>query len=338
MGESFGIEKMLQSEINFNSVKFTWYDTGNEKSLHQAKKQLKSKNQPNILEKDNEAIWFANNKTIKFSTDKKFISDRVKRTEYLKNYVPNIIDTSDNFYTYDFIEGEVFSKKVTGKRFEYLLSWLDDFWKPIQLTHSEEKEFQHGCEEFYGSKTFKRLNLYYEKFNNKDVDEIVNDNKLPPLIDVFKRLDMSWLADGVPSIFHGDLHFENILVNKTNDGLPFSLLDWRQNFDGVYEYGDLYYDLAKLYHGLIISHDFINKNHYDYNRELNTVYYDFHRKNTNIECEKILQNYVEVNDLDWKKVKVITALIFLNIAGLHHYPYCHLLYYLGRVMLTEETR
>ena len=115
-------------------------------------------------------------------------------------------------------------------------------------------------------------------------------------------------------------------------------MDWRQNFDGVYEYGDLYYDLAKLYHGLIISHDFINKNHYDYNRELNTVYYDFHRKNTNIECEKILQNYVEVNDLDWKKVKVITGLIFLNIAGLHHYPYCHLLYYLGRVMLTEETR
>ena len=77
MGESFGIEKMLQSEINFNSVKFTWYDTGNEKSLLQAKKQLRSKNQPNILEKDNEAIWFANNKTIKFSTDKKFISDRV---------------------------------------------------------------------------------------------------------------------------------------------------------------------------------------------------------------------------------------------------------------------
>ena len=114
------------------------------KSLSQAKKELKSKHQPNILEKDNEAIWFANNKTIKFSTDRKFISDRVKRTKYLKNHVPNIIDSSDNFYTYDFIKGEVFSKKVTGKRFEYLLSWLDDFWKPIQLTKSEEKEFQHG--------------------------------------------------------------------------------------------------------------------------------------------------------------------------------------------------
>ena len=84
--------------------------------------------------------------------------------------------------------------------------------------------------------------------------------------------------------------------------------------------------------------DFINNNLYNFSRDMNDVYYDFHRKNTNIECEKILQNYVESHHLEWKKVKVITALIFLNIAGLHHYPYCHLLYYLGRVMLTEEVK
>ena len=46
-------------------------------------------------------------------------------------------------------------------------------------------------------------------------------------------------------------------MNKTNDGLPFSLLDWRQNFGRSYVFGDIYYDLAKLHHGLIISHDFI---------------------------------------------------------------------------------
>jgi len=174
--------------------------------------------------------------------------------------------------------------------------------------------------------------------NNKDVDEIVNDNKLPPLFSVLNNLDWDWISDGDATRFHGDLHFENILINKTNDGLPFSLLDWRQNFGGSYKCGDMYYDLAKLYHGLIISHDFINQNFYHYDREMNTVYYDFHRKNTNIECEKILEAYVESLHLDWTKVKVITALIFLNIAGLHHYPYCHLLYYLGRTMLTEELK
>jgi len=338
MGESFGIEKMLNNNMSFNSFKFTWYDTGNDIALTNAKQKLKSSHQPNILEKDNEAIWFANDKTIKFSIDKKFISDRVERIKYLGYYIPKVIDYTDNFYTYKFLKGEVLSKKITGKRFEYLLSWLDEFWNPVTLTEKEKKDFKETCNDFYNAKTFKRINLYYNKFHNKDVDEIVNDNKLPPLLDVFKKLDFEWLSDGIPSKFHGDLHFENILINETNDGLPFSLLDWRQNFGNSYEYGDLYYDLAKLYHGLIISHDFINQKYYDFSRDMNDVYYDFHRKNTNIECEKILQNYVESHNLNWKKVKVITALIFLNIAGLHHYPYCHLLYYLGRVMLTEETK
>ena len=335
MGESYGILRLLK-QYNFNSFKFTWYDTGNKKSLINAKEKLKSEHQPNILEKEDEAIWFANNKTIKFSTDTSFIKDRVARTNSLDFYVPKVIDSSDNFYTYDFIEGEVFSKKVTGKKFEYLLSWLDDFWKPVDLNDEDRDEFITKCRDFYEHKTIDRIQLYYDKFHNKDVDEIINDNKLPLLIDVLDRLDWNWISDGEPTRFHGDLHFENILINKTNDGLPFSMLDWRQNFGGEYDYGDIYYDLAKLYHGLIISHDFINKNFYHYSRELNTVYYDFHRKNTNIECENMLQTYVEDNNLDWKKVKVITALIFLNIAGLHHYPYCHLLYYLGRTMLTEE--
>ena len=337
MGESYGILRLLENH-NFNSFKFKWYDTGNERSLSNAKEKLKSEHQPNILEKDDEAIWFANNKTIKFSTDTNFIKDRVNRIEHLDFYIPEVIDSSKNFYTYDFVEGEVFSKKVTGKKFEYLLSWLDDFWKPVRLDDATHEKFFDDCERFYKNKTLERIDLYYKKFINKDIGEMVNDNKLPPLHTVLDKINWSWISDGEPTRFHGDLHFENILVNKTCDGLPFSLLDWRQNFGGSYQYGDIYYDLAKLYHGLIISHDFINQNFYNYDRDMNNVYYDFHRKNTNIECEKILKSYVVGKKMEWKKVRVITALIFLNIAGLHHYPYCHLLYYLGRTMLTEELK
>lgn len=337
-GENFAIEKMIKSGVDFDSIKFNWYDTGNIDRLQSAKNYFKEENSPVILEKEREAIWFINSKVVKFSIDKDFIKDRVIREKYLDNYIPKITSSSDNFYTYDFIDGNVLSKKVTGKRFEYLLSWLDNFWKPINLTKDERIQFKIQCEKFYIKKTLERLNLYYEKFYNKDVGEIVNDNKLPPLVEIFDKIDVEWLSNGKSTIFHGDLHFENIIINDTNDGLPFTLLDWRQNFGNSYKHGDIYYDLAKLYHGLIISHDFINQNYYSFYRDMNTVYYDFHRKNTNIECEKILKSYVENSNLDWKKVRVITALIFLNIAGLHHYPYCHLLYYLGRVMLSEEIR
>lgn len=39
------------------------------------------------------------------------------------------------------------------------------------------------------------------------------------------------------------------------------------------------------------------------------------------------------NGFDVNKVKILTALIFLNIAPLHHEPYCYALYALGKDML-----
>ena len=36
------------------------------------------------------------------------------------------------------------------------------------------------------------------------------------------------------------------------------------------------------------------------------------------------------------KVRTITALIFLNICGLHEYPYSEFLFFLGRLLLQAE--
>ena len=116
---------------------------------------------------------FANNKTIKFSTDFMFIDDRVSRTEHLDFYIPEIRNSSKNFYTYDFVEGEVFSKKVTGKKFEYLLSWLDEFWKPITIGNEEHELFFDDCLKFYRDKTVNRIELYYRKFYNSDFGEMI---------------------------------------------------------------------------------------------------------------------------------------------------------------------
>jgi hypothetical protein len=40
---------------------------------------------------------------------------------------------------------------------------------------------------------------------------------------------------------------------------------------------------------------------------------------------------------DKRKVWTLTALIYLNIAALHHHPYSLLLYALGKSMLTQQT-
>ena len=42
-----------------------------------------------------------------------------------------------------------------------------------------------------------------------------------------------------------------IYLTKNED---FLFLDWRQNFNGLISYGDVYYDLAKLLHGILLPH------------------------------------------------------------------------------------
>jgi aminoglycoside phosphotransferase (APT) family kinase protein len=86
-------------------------------------------------------------------------------------------------------------------------------------------DFNFKCLDFYKEKTNERIELYYQKYYNKDSsDEIVNDNKLPFLKDLLDKVDWEMVSNGKPVRFHGDLHFENILIKKESDTLPFALV------------------------------------------------------------------------------------------------------------------
>ena len=147
-----------------------------------------------------------------------------------------------------------------------------------------------------------------------------------------KEIDWEDLSVTNATGFHGDFHFENIL--KTDTG--YSLLDWRQDFSGSLEYGDIYYDLAKLLHGLIISHSIIKEDLFSIIlRKNKKISLDFNRKEKLIRLEKIFSDFLIENDLSEKKVKTLTNLIFINIAPLHTNPYSNFLYFLGIRGLNE---
>jgi len=65
------------------------------------------------------------------------------------------------------------------------------------------------------------------------------------------------------------------------------------------------------------------------------VTYELHRKQSLIKNEKYFYDFLNSNNYDVKKVKILTALIFLNIAPLHHFPYCKMLFYLGKESLFD---
>jgi len=326
-GESYAIKAMLEQDIRFKAKKFTWYDTGNIESLEYAKNILRSENSPEILEKPNEAIWFVNGRVIKYSADSSFISERVSRATRLKGYVPEITANSKNMYSYRMLNGQVISKAANSHTFFNLLQYLEHFWEPVKLTTTQSDEFKKTCNKFYKDKTNNRVKLYLDRFSEQDEQQIINGKEIPTVKEVLNKVPWGLLEDGQPHRFHGDLHFENILLCETGQ---FCLLDWRQNFGGLQEYGDIYYDFAKILHGLIVSHELVNKECFTILQNENIVSYDLHRKHSLVKNETNFLDFLDKRGYNVYKVKIITYLIFLNIAALHHYPYSKLLFYLGK--------
>lgn len=331
-GEAHGMRSLLSDIVSAHQ--FTWHDTGNLTTLAETRKRYHEVDEPNILEKANEAIWFVGDTVIKFSDDKKFIANRIKRTKQIQGFVPDVTGSEDHMYRYPKVQGKILSEVVTLPLFYLLLEHCTHFWQKKTLTPAETVAFQESCMKFYREKTFERVTLFYKKFNRKDGIEIINGKPMPKLEMLLNSLDWDWLASGIPGRFHGDFHFENILWRES-DG-KFVFLDWRQDFGGDLSTGDIYYDFAKLLHGLIISHEMIVGNYYSVDWRFDRINYDFNRKQMLVECEQYFGSWLESHGFDRKKVWMLTALIYLNIAALHHHPYSLLLFALGKDMLFKE--
>ncbi|MBR3723272.1 MAG: hypothetical protein IKN12_11020 [Selenomonadaceae bacterium] len=329
-GESYGLKALIEKGLC--GEKFTWFDIGVKVELEATRKRFNKPGDPNILEKANEAIWFLNDRVIKFCDKSNFISDRVKRAKLLKDFTPHMVGNTTHMYCYNYVKGDVISKCVSLPLFKELLSFSKKFWVEKQLDEND-KDFCELCLKFYRDKTYERIELFYKNFGKSDSSTYINRIKYPKLKDLLEEVDWEYISQGLPGRFHGDFHFENIIYDESTN--TFKLLDWRQNFQKLLDIGDIYYDLAKLNHGLIVCHELIAKDLYEISWKNDDIKFDFARKQILVECESAYYKWLDSYGYDVWKVKVLTALIFLNIAGLHHYPYGLMLYALGKKMLAD---
>ncbi len=331
-GELSYFKSINPKEIEFRYIK-NWFDIGSKETKENAEIYFSKKS---ILPKYDQGIFFKKDKVLKFFTNPQLIKKRYDRSKILYPYVPKIIYKKKYFYIYRYVKGKIFSQvQNKEKSFLRLLIWLNKkFWKKINLNDKQYYNFSQRCNNFYYEKSLSRINYLYEKNNLKDEREIINNVKVKKISEIFKQIDWLKLNSGLAVNFHGDLHFENIIKTKKN----FILLDWREDFDGLKDYGDIYYDLAKLNHGLIIDHSMIKNFNFNVFKQKDMVKIKFFQSKENQNCQKILFNFIKKEKLSILKVKILTALIFLNIAGLHHYPYSIFLYYLGKLYLHKSIK
>ena len=327
-GETVGIDPANCKIINLEAK--NWLDCGSIEGIQEAGR--KYQNHDVILERNDEAIWTIQNRMIKFHTSEKFIENRVARANSLYPYVPRVKHDSANIYSYERVNGKTLSK-APENIFEDFLEFCYKFWTS-NLEKSEIPDSKLKYKDFYQTKTNTRVQEFFKQYPKYNVTEI-NHQNVTSINVLLSKIDWDNLAEITLGRVHGDLHPDNVIYSE--QVMNFFLLDWRQDIAGeTSSVGDIYYDLAKINHGLLVDHEKISLNEFMVNIYDNDAIFKMEMTEKKKKWKDEFNQFVQKNKLDAKKIDTLTALIYLNIAALHHDPYSQFLFLLGHDMLNKQ--
>ena len=320
------IEKMLSSGSEWRVINFEkWFDIGNVAALKAAREHWK--NELDVLEKTEESISLVAGKVIKFFHNSEIANKRVKRAALLGDLTPKIVSSSENFYSYKFIDGDTASHVITPKKMKDLIVWADtNLW----LLNLPEDKFADHCRYFYDTKTTNRINLFLKKYSSSCAHTI-NGIDVPPIAEMLTRVPWEFLCNTKTCQFHGDFILDNIIIQPDGN---FKLIDWRHEFgNGLLDAGDVYYDLAKMNHNLTVNHDIVCRDLYNIRINGTDVSCDILRKDNLVKCNKVFFEEIKKLGYNINKVEMLTGIVWLNMAPLHHRPFDEFLFYYGKLKL-----
>jgi len=311
---------------NFTIKELDWYDIGTIDNYLKAKK-IFDKEIYGIPKVNGQFIYRINGKFIKLFSQET-VEKKIYRTTIISELIPKIIFSGEHTFSYEWFDG----KPLYNTGIDIWKKFLE--WSKENLWLVEQYNLRDDCIKFYKDKTIKR----YESFKNNKTDDyfhsqyIINNVVCENLID---SLEYDDIFDGFPTkLYHGDLQFDNVLYNEYYDN--FCLIDWRESFGDSNDYGDVYYDLAKMYGGIIMSYSLMkDQNNYTFSKEGNYITYAYKVDSKLEEFKKYYEKWIITNGYDLVKIKKITAIIYMNMAPLHSDNFDDLLYFHSLKMLNE---
>jgi NDP-sugar pyrophosphorylase family protein/mannose-6-phosphate isomerase-like protein (cupin superfamily) len=330
-GEVVSAFSNVERYSNFKIKKLKWLDTGNFDDLQKTRDYLNDK-PLSLNKKNNEITYKIDNKFLKYTPDKNIIIKRIKRAETLRNLIPNNFGYGNNFIHYDWVIGKTLYEYDDLNLFIEFLNFLKN---KIQ---NKIKGSITDIKKFYVDKTNDRMLQFLEKFGNSyyTSEYNINGKETSSMKSFYEKLNFNNLNDNpFYSSFHGDLQFDNIIYDEMEKN--FKYIDWRDSFGDSTDAGDIYYDLAKLYGGILIPYNMMkNESKIDMKEGLYVINFSYEVSDSLMKFKSLYENWIVENDLDIKKIKLITALIFLNMSPLHDDKFSKMLWFKSLEMFNEN--
>lgn len=279
--------------------------------------------------KPGEDVYLLGDRVLKYFQDPVIASRRVERAKMFPSVFPKMILERENWYSYEWAEGKTLYEFNSPEILDRLLNWLEtNLWKPVEI--QSEVAFSAGLE-FYREKTKSRVDQYHEKNQIHDTARTINGEQVEPVFEMLARVPWAETAQIKPVFFHGDLQFDNVVLDPVKQ--EFLLLDWRQDFAGHVNFGDLYYDYAKMLGGIELNYDLIKRGRFHYHEDHLGIEFEYPSMTGGENYKQSLSRSIERSGCDPRRVRLLTALIYLNMSPLHQAPLDRMLYALGSLRL-----
>ncbi len=331
-GEIVSAFNNVGSYPNFKVKHLKWLDTGNLDDLNKTKEYFNDK--PLSLYKvTSEITYKLDNNFLKFNPSKKNISDKSKRAKELNGLIPPNFQNTENFISYKWEPGKTLYEWDSLPLYNKFLDKLSYNIKLSKTKNGDEVTFN----DLYVDKTKSRMDKFISRFGKKYFTQsfTINGVKRPSFEKIMDKIDLTSLYDNpLYSLFHGDLQFDNIVYNDEED--KFTYIDWRESFGGDTSGGDIYYDLAKMYGGTLIPYNLAKlPNFVSLNEGVSFIDYSYSKSDNLTKFVNLYKNWIIKEGWDWKKIKLITALIFLNMSPLHDEKFGKMLWFKSLELFDE---
>lgn len=232
-------------------------------------------------------------------------------------------------FSYRFAEGAMLSAVQDGPACRRALDWLQGhFWRERPV---DAGVFEDACRRFYRDKTLARLESYLSRCQPAGEVAGLKINGVPcrTVARAVDDLPDGFWGQGLASTFHGDLHDDNIVVQ--DDGLV--LIDWREDFAGLPDVGDRYYDLAKFLHTLDLSVPVMDAGLYELPAVPGGVSVRHDVSAELVEAQQAFWEFAAAHGYDRRRIELLNGLIFISMAPFYVQPMAGYLYHLGRLRL-----
>jgi GTP:adenosylcobinamide-phosphate guanylyltransferase len=310
---------------------YSWFDTGSRSGYAAAQTHYTSGSLglPKMVD---EITYMDHGRLVKLCWEPEKTRRRVASSLALSGVVPLLSFAGRYVTAYPWESGETLSRNPDLGTLVRFLHWTDrELWGEVQF--SPDGQLERACRAFYEDKTQRRLREFYATHQaSEGWARRINGWPCESVEAYLSYLDWDWLSRPVGSRIHGDLQLDNALITPAAD---FRLIDWREDFGGLVGIGDRYYDFAKLYAvGLDLPYSRLETIAATLKERSESVTYQVELPYALVLFREYFERWLFQRGYSVPKVRLLAALIQLNMAALHPDPVGSLLYHHATLRLS----